>query len=375
VDITETLTRWHNAAQFLSEQYLQNQFLIDLALFALLFTSLARASLKERLPGPSGKVASVTFGVALAISLTMGMERWGVSLLDLAIAPLVLMAILMCLMGLSLYKKAPVGIPTIAGVALLMIGIVLAAGFRMERLFASVDTNLVVIVLGLVLVGRLLLGIRVGESGRGEQGHIGEARPETRRKTKEYTHGIAVHGRWAIQRSWELMQRMKRLMTAWRVPTGERPPRQALEKALLDLDVLEAELDQRLRSIRKTTQQLERTEAKVYGELTRGASHTDGTERSKASRQLSLEWTKLRGEDDLRRIARKAEHHVRKIRHCLSKAKRQTEKANESSAEEWLETALERQQQLLELLTKLAEWEHRVEQLAERQAENKTGNK
>ncbi len=374
MDVTETLTRWHDVAQLLSEQYLQNQFLIDFALFALMFTSLARASLKERLPGPSGKVVSVTFGVALAMSLTMGMERWGISLLDMAVAPIVLMAIMMFLMGLSLYKKAPVGIPTAAGVALLMVVMVLTAGLKTERLFTSIDTNLVIIVLGLVLVGRLLLGIRAGESGRTERGHVGEIRPETRRKTKEYTHGIAVHGRWAIQRSWELMQRMKRLMTAWRAPTGERPPRQALEKALLDLDVLEAELDQRLRNITRTTTLLEKAEAKAYGELAKRAAHTDGLDRAKASGQLSLEWTKLRGEDDIRRIARKAEHHVRKIRHCLSKAKRQTEKANESRAEEWLETALERQQELLELLTKLAEWEHGIEEIAERQTENKTGN-
>ncbi len=330
-----------------------------------------RAERPSTRTGPSGKVASVTFGVALAISLTLGMERWGVSLLDLAIAPIVLMAILMGLMGLSLYKKAPVGIPTAAGVALLMIGIVLAAGFRTEHLFTSVDTDLVVIVLGLVLIGRLLLGIRVAQPGRKEPRRAYPAEKESRRKRSEYTHAISGHVRWAMQRAWELMQRMKRLLVAWRRPAGEKPARQVLEKALVDLYVLEAELDQRLRNITKATTLLEKTEAKAYGELANRTAHAGGLDRSKASNQLVLEWAKLREEDDVRRVARKAEHHVRRIRHCLAKAKRHMANANDSRAEEWLETALERQQQLLELLTKLAEWEHRVEQIAERQTDNK----
>ncbi len=362
------INSWQAAAESVGDYYLQHHVPVDFLFFALLFGALAWTTLKRRFPGRSGRFVSAVVGLALSISLTLSMARRDLSLLDMAIVPVVLLSLFMVLMAVSLVRKHRLGIPTTVGIGLLAIGMVGAPVINAEGLASSTHINAIASALGfLILVRFLHLLVFTGKPPRSRARARVLAAPYPRREDREI-EAIRAQTDWALRRNWGMLERLRRLTGLAREPTADEATRRRLEAALNGHAGLEAELGERLKRIRKIARHLEKLDAKAYKSLADLVSRSGARAPRGISDQLVLQHAKLTEEHEISVLTRKAAHHARRINHCLWKAKRCVDEANQAKAERWLDTALKRQEELSIILGKLAKWEKKLERVAEKQA-------
>jgi len=358
---------WHEAGYSLIERYLEYHIVLELLFFFALFGGLARATLKERFPGPQGKLISIVVGLMLSTSLTLGMAHWGLSLLDFASVPLALLGCVLLLLTASMMRRHKVDGVTAVGVGLLFFGIVgiriiSPAGAMRSFDFESIFYFLIVfVVLRLVYVT-----FKPRSSPEGPE-RAREKLDASRRNVRSGSQAIKGYMRSAIQGSYGLLERLKRIREE--LATRKRDPetRHALEAAVVQAGDIEGQVNERLNRIGRIAKILRREQARTFADLSSAAGRADAGDQTEIKRDLAVEWKELGDEQAVQALARKASHHARRMRRDLAKAVRCLSKGETERADRWLGIAAKRQRELNEILLELARWEERLDRTVEKE--------
>jgi hypothetical protein len=79
---------------------------------------------------------------------------------------------------------------------------------------------------------------------------------------------------------------------------------------------------------------------------------------------MMLQKEKIKDDGKIFELIHHAARHVKHVKHCLEKANHCLKENNIERSKEWLDLGIKRQEELTLLLTELAKWEERLNQVA-----------
>ena len=345
------------------EFYVENHLLVDFALFTGLFMAVAWASLRQRFPGRPGRVIAVCVGIALSLSLTLTMAKRDISLMDIAWLPALLLILLAGAVVASLTRQSKVGVPTGGGIVIVVFGLILATTF--EAGGWRINVGPIVSILAIVLVVRLMFYL--GNHQMPGLATAKEAFAQARIPRAQHAKSLSVGTDHAARQNAWLRGQIDRARGLTAREPKEPRERDGLATALEQASKAETELADRLTRVGELARRLEWADANAYAQLKKALRRGDARARSLIARQMTFEWAKVEEEERVYRLAHAAVRETGHIRQCLDKARDCIKHNRAKRGTQWLDVAGKRQEKLGGMLTELAGWERRLEQIARRQ--------
>ncbi len=360
-------------AEHAVSSYLAYHVAIEFLLSLVIFIAVAKATLGRRFVGRAGNLLSITVGASLAVSLTLGMARWGLSLLDLAWLPLGLLVLIVVLIAAWMLRGREVDPATALVVAVAFGGAIAWHSLRAAGVPLPASVGTILFWLGVILVIRLIVGIPGVDRDSRLASFDGKVVLSDRRRAGRKIDMLTSQTVTAGDRDSWLARQLARARYQLRRPLPREAVRQSVNVALSQIDRVETDLSRRLKRIENMAKRLEGADERDYQGLRRWLRRADRSNRPRLSRQMRFEWARAEEEERVYQLAHRGISLTHRVRRSVARAKRCVEVGKHDRAQRWLGLASRRQQSLSGLLEELERYERRLVSIAGEQRNNARG--
>ena len=346
--------------------YARHGALIDLFVYVILFTAIARIAFRERFPGRPGRVLSVATGLTMAISLSMAEVRWGFRLSSFG--PLVA-AILITLVAVALIAALRrLGLGVLTGLSMAILAayfIIRAATPELTQWVAEIGwlpwVNLAVLTAILLVIFRTLWWFhqrsnladirRMADDLKRSPDREEATRARQAEEQKMLEAGEKKGTRGELKESAATVKQLKQIKRLLKSRGLTDTTKKKISGQIQDVTSRQKRLERGLKELRLLTEKAESIDRKALRELKEGG-RPDGA--------VDIERAKLRAQSKTSRLEQDARRYAARFSRALKKAMQALRRGDVRSAVKWIAVAVRQERKAQKIFRRMENLQKRL---------------
>jgi len=359
--------------------YAEHASFIDFAIYVLLFTAVAHATLHKRFPGRSGKVISFTVGLMLAIAMAVAEETFNFNLASFGpiAAGIVLFLAAAVLFTVIRHMGGSTAIATAVAFIMAYFTARAVAPEHFDQLLQNSRlawiNSFFLFLMALVVVTALagLLHRQPGPRSLRYKARQLRSLPQRifatgQREDAErrlFKRGMKRTTNKEIHESKRTVGDLEDINIVLRKKGTAPDAMNAIGRKLRRISTREAQMLDQLKDLRQLTDQAENFDIQAYQELRKESRDNPKPPKD----EIDMEWTKIRVEEKLKRFEQGIWKYDADFRYAINKAIEALRKNDARAAMSWIATAIRHEQEARDTFRRMKHLEKKLIHLTARE--------